>query len=138
MEIDEETWATGGIEKSGKVAFRIDDAKIETRKTKKGEKFAICSIETTILGRPGETNLPESKVWDDFSLNPRYIYRFKNLAVGLGIKPSGKVKIPEVVKALNGRQGFGTIVHEEFTHQGEKRKKAKYGNKFAQSYNDLD
>lgn len=136
LELDDETWATGGLEPAGAVGFKIEAARIEKRKSKKGVPFAICTVEFRILARPGENIENPTPFWDDFSLNPRYIDQFKRLAAGCGIKPAPgqKVNLQEMVKALNGKTGFGVIVHKEFTHNGEQRMKAQFGRKFGRSF----
>lgn len=136
LELDAEAWETGGIEPAGAVGFKVESARIEKRKTKTGQPFAICTVECNIIARPGQKIEKPTKHFDDFSLNPRYIDRFKRFAAGLGVKPTPgqKVPLPEIVKALNGKTGFGVIKHTEFTHNGEKRKKAEFTKKFGKSF----
>ena len=139
LELDAKTWEDGGIEAIGPVGFRIDSLRIEKRKTKEGVPFGIATGEFSILARPGQTITNPSKHWDDFSLNARYIDRFKLFAAGCGVKPAkGEgVSIPEVVKALNGKVGYGVIKHKRFTHNGEERVKAEFSKKFGKSFEEV-
>jgi len=136
LTFDAKTWEEGGMEPAGAVGYKIESAKIEKRKTKKGEPFAICSVEVRIHSRPGQKIEKPAPFWDDFSLNPRYIDTFKRFAAAAGIKPApgAPVNIPEMVKALPGKSGFGVIVHKEFVHNGENRKKAQFSRKFGKSF----
>ena len=138
--MSEEEYEKGDMEDPGPVGGKIESATVQVRQFDDGGKSLEVNLEVTISSRPG-TKVNPHKFWDNVSLDPKRLRKFRNLVKGSGLKltrdANGKYDTYAAIKALPGRPIFGIITHRDWTYKGESGTKVTFGNKFGRSFEEL-
>ena len=125
-DVSAEQWETAGLTPAGKVGFKVTSATPDdSQKDKDGNVKRQAVVEITITQRP-DRKVPADgeKHREYFNLNiPFVLKKFKGFAAGCGVavkpKPGEILNIKDIIKAINGRPGFGSIEHRSYVQNGE-------------------
>jgi len=144
LTLTSEQWETAGMTPAGKVGFKIVAATLEAgqkRNPNPGDKpWPVANLEVLITERPDKkVNGKGERHWERMRLDGHFLKRFKALAAAAGIKiqKGSNLSLAEVVKALNGRPAFGTIIHRSWKSGDASGTSAEFANKFGKDFSAL-